>query len=151
MARRRVVEQGTPADGSLLAVLHPWLAVVASQEPSLSAWRLLAGVVEAFVKECEPQEDLRQAEQALAWNQLDSVAFWLGYAVVDARSSAARWVDVQSLLQGRYNQGDVSCASLLGCAAERAERATQEATAVSMQVAAFCGQYGLPLPAGLEG
>src|SRR6266487_144828 len=111
----------------------------------------LAGVVEAFVKEYEPQEDLRQAEQALAWNQLDSVAFWLGYAVVDARSSAARWVDVQSLLQGRYNQGDVSCASLLGCAAERAERATQEATAVSMQVAAFCGQYGLPLPAGLEG
>jgi hypothetical protein len=150
MARRMVVEQGNPADGSMLSVLHPWLAVVASQEPSLSAWRLLAGVVEAFVKECEPQEDLRQAEQVLAWGQLDSVAFWLGYAVVDARSAAARWVDVQSLLQERYGKGDLSCAPLLQCAAERAERATQEATAVSMQVAAFCGQYGVPLPAGLE-
>jgi len=145
------VEQGTPADGSLLSVLQPWLAVVAHQEPSLSAWRLLAGVVEAFVEECEPQEDLRQAEQALAWNQLDSVAFWLSFAVVDARSVADHWAAVRSLLQERYNQGDLSCAPLLQCAAERAERATQEATAVSMQVAAFCGQYGLPLPAGLEG
>ncbi len=151
MARRSVVEQGTPADGSLLSVLQPWLAVVAHQEPSLSAWRLLAGVVEAFVEECEPQEDLRQAEQALAWNQLDSVAFWLSFAVVDARSVADHWAAVRSLLQERYNQGDLSCAPLLQCAAERAERATQEATAVSMQVAAFCGQYGLPLPAGLEG
>ncbi len=151
MARRSVVEQGTPADGSLLSVLQPWLAVVAHQEPSLSAWRLLAGVVEAFVEECEPQEDLRQAEQALAWNQLDSVAFWLSFAVVDARSVADHWAAVRSLLQERYNQGDLSCAPLLQCAAERAERATQEATAVSMQVAAFCGQDGLPLPAGLEG
>ena len=151
MARRSVVEQGTPADGSLLSVLQPWLAVVAHQEPSLSAWRLLAGVVEAFVEECEPQEDLRQAEQALAWNQLDSVAFWLSFAVVDARSVADHWAAVRSLLQERYNQGDLSCAPLLQCAAERAERATQEAMAVSMQVAAFCGQYGLPLPAGLEG
>jgi hypothetical protein len=151
MARRSVVEQGTPADGSLLAVLHPWLAVVAHQEPSLSAWRLLAGVVEAFVKECEPHEDLRQAQQVLAWGQLDSVAFWLGYAVVDARSAADHWAAVQSLLQKRYEQGDLSCVPLLGCAAERVERATQEAAAVSMQVVAFCGQYGLPLPACLEG
>ena len=87
MARRMMVEQGNPADGSLLSVLSPWLAVVAHQEPSFSAWRLLAGVVEAFVKECEPQEDLRQAEQALAWNQFDSVAFWLSFAVVDARAA----------------------------------------------------------------
>jgi len=150
MARRMVVEQGNPADGSLLAVLHPWLAVVAYQEPSLSAWRLLAGVVEAFVKECEPQEDLRHAEQTLAWEQLDNAAFLLGYAVVDARSAAARWEGVRSLLQERYTQGDLSCAPLLQCAAERAERATQEAAAVSMQVAAFCGQYGVPLPAALE-
>jgi hypothetical protein len=150
MARRSVVEQGTPADGSLLSVLQPWLAVVAYQEPELSAWRLLAGVVEAFVKECEPQEDLRQAEQALSWNQLDSVAFWLGFAVVDARSAAERWAEVRSLLQDRCNQGDLSCVPLLGCAAERAEQATQAAAAVCMQVAAFCGQYGLPLPAGLE-
>jgi hypothetical protein len=151
MARTMMVEQGTPADGSLLAVLSPWLAVVAHQEPELSAWRLLAGVVEAFVKECEPHEDLRQAEQALAWNMADSVAFWLGYAVVDARWVAARWVAVQSLLQDRYNKGDLSCAPLLGCAAERAEQATEAAAAVCMQVAAFCGQYGVPLPAGLEG
>ena len=151
MARSSVVEQETPADGSLLAVLSPWLAVVAHQEPELAAWRLRAGVVEAFAKECEPQEDLRQAEQALAWNMADSVAFWLSYAVVDARAVAARWVAVQSLLQDRYNKGDLSCASLLGCAVERAEQATQEAAAVLMQVAAFCGQYGLPLPAGLEG
>jgi len=132
-------------------VLHPWLAVVTHQEPELAAWRLLACIVEAFVKECEPQEDLRQAEQTLAWNQPDHVAFWLGYAVVDARAAAERWVAVQSLLQDRYNKGDLSCASLLGCAAERAERATQEAAAVCMQVAALCGHYGLPLPAGLEG
>jgi hypothetical protein len=146
MAQRMVVEQGNPADGSLLAVLHPWLAVVASQEPSLSAWRLLAGVVEAFVKECEPQEDLRHAEQTLAWEQLDSAAFWLGYAVVDARSAAARWEVVRSLLQERYTQGDLSCAPLLQCAAERVERATEAAVAISAQVAAFCGQYGLSLP-----
>jgi hypothetical protein len=150
MDRRSVVEQGTPAEGSLLAVLSPWLAVVANLQPSLASWRLLAGVVEAFVKECEPQEDLHHAEQALVWNQPDSVAFWLGYAVVDARSAAARWEEVRSLLQERYNQSDLSCAPLLACAAERAERATQEATAVSMQVATFCDQYGLPLPAGLE-
>jgi hypothetical protein len=146
MVRRSVVEQGSPVDGSLLAVLHPWLAVVAHQQPSLSVWRLLAAVVEAFVKECEPQEDLHHAEQSLAWNQPDSVAFWLGYAVVDARAAAARWQEVRSLLQGRYEQGDVSCASLLGCAAEHAERATQEAAAASVQVAAFCGEYGVPLP-----
>jgi hypothetical protein len=150
MAQTMMVEQGTPADGSLLAVLSPWLAVVAHQEPSLASWRLLAGVVEAFVKECEPHEDLHHAEQSLVWNQPDSVAFWLGYAVVDARAAAARWEEMQSLLQERYNQGDLSCAPLLACAAERAERATQEAAAVSMQVATFCDQYGLPLPASLE-
>src|SRR5215467_5837702 len=102
MARTMMLEQGTPVDGSLLAVLAPWLVVVASQEPSLAAWRLLAAVVEAFVKECEPHEDLRQAEQTLAWNQPDSVAFWLGYAVVDAREAAERWEEVRSLLQKRY-------------------------------------------------
>ncbi len=151
MVRTMRVEQGTPADGSLLSMLRPWLAVVAHQEPELSAWRLLAGVVEAFVKECEPQEDLRHAEQSLVWNQPDSVAFWLGYAVVDARSATERWMVVQSLLQERYDKGDLSCASLLGCAAERVERATQEAAAVCMQVAALCGQYGLPLPEGALG
>jgi hypothetical protein len=151
MARTMMVEQGNPAGGSLLVVLSPWLAVVAQQEAELSAWRLLAAVVEAFVKECEPHEDLRQAEQALAWNQPESVAFWLGYAVVDARAAAARWEEVRSLLHKRYEQGDLFCAALLGCAAERAERATQEAMAVSVQVASFCGQYGVPLPAGLEG
>src|SRR5215471_2926350 len=125
MARTMMVEQGTPVDGSLLVALAPWLSVVASAEPSLAAWRLLASVVEAFVKECEPQEDVHHAEQALAWDQPDSAAFWLGYAVVDARAVAARWVAVQSLLQDRYNKGDLSCASLLGCAVERAERATE--------------------------
>jgi hypothetical protein len=150
MARTMMVEQGTPAEGSLLAVLAPWLAVVANLQPELAAWRLLAGVVEAFVKECEPHEDLRQAEQTLAWNQPESVAFWLGFAVVDARAAAERWAEVQSLLQDRYNQGDLSCAPLLGCAAERSEQATQAAASVSMQVAAFCGQSGVPLPAGLE-
>ena len=149
MARRMMVEQGTPADESLLAVLSPWLAVVAHQEPSLAAWRLLACIVEAFVKECEPHEDLRQAEQALAWNMADSVAFWLGFAVVDARAAAERWAEVRSLLQDRYNLGDLSCVLLLGCAAERAEQATQAVAAVCMQVAALCGQYGVPLPAGL--
>jgi hypothetical protein len=146
MARTMMVEQGTPADGSLLAVLSPWLAVVAHQEPELSAWRLLAAVVEAFVKECEPQEDVHHAEQSLAWNQLDSVAFWLGYAVVDARAAATRWEEVRSLLHERYHQGDLSCASLLACAVEHAERATQEAAAASVQLAAFCGQYGLSVP-----
>jgi hypothetical protein len=71
--------------------------------------------------------------------------------VVDARAAAERWLEVRSLLQDRYNKGDLSCASLLGCAVERAERATEAAAAVCMQVAAFCGQYGVPLPAGLEG
>jgi hypothetical protein len=151
MAQTMMVEQGTPADGSLLSVLAPWLAVVAHQEPSFASWRLLAGIVEAFVKECEPHKDLRQAEQVLAWNQPDHVAFWLGYAVVDARAAADRWAEVQSLLQKRYEQGDLSCALLLGCAAERVERATEAATAVLAQVAALCGQYGLSLPAGLEG
>jgi hypothetical protein len=146
MARRSVVEQGSPADGSLLAVLHPWLAVVAHQEPSLASWRLLAAVVEAFVKECKPQEDVHHAEQSLTWNQPDSVAFWLGYAVVDARAAAARWEEVRSLLQERYHQGDLSCVSLLESALEHAERATQEAATASMQLATFCGEYGVPLP-----
>jgi hypothetical protein len=150
MARTMIVEQGNPVEGSLLAVLSPWLAVVAHQEAELSAWRLLACIVEAFVKECEPHEDLRQAEQVLAWNQPASVSFWLGFAVVDTRAAAERWAEVRSLLQERYNQGDLSCALLLGCAAERVERATEAAAAVSARVADFCGQYGLPLPAGLE-
>jgi hypothetical protein len=146
MVRRSVVEQGTPAEGSLLAVLSPWLAAVAHQEPSLSAWRLLAAVVEAFVKECEPQEDAQHAQRSLAWEQLDSVAFWLGYAVVDARAAATRWEEVRSLLQGRFEQGDLSCASLLACAVEHAERASQEAAAASVQLAAFCGECGVPVP-----
>ena len=146
MAQTMMVEQGTPADGSLLVVLAPWLAVVANQQPDHAVWRLLACIVEAFVKECEPQEDLRQAEQALAWEQPDSAAFWLGYAVVDAREAAERWTQVQSLLQKRSEQGDVSCVLLLGCTAERVERATEAATSVLAQVAAFCGQYGLPVP-----
>ena len=146
MARTMMVEQGTPADGSLLAVLQPWLAVVADLQPELAAWRLLAAVVEAFVKECEPQEDVHHAERSLAWNQPDSVAFWLGYAVVDARAAAERWEEVRSLLHQRYEQGDLSCVPLLACAVEHAERATQEAAAASVQVATFCGQYGLPVP-----
>jgi hypothetical protein len=146
MARTMMVEQGSSGDGSLLAVLAPWLAVVANLQPELAAWRLLACIVEAFVKECEPHEDLRQAEQVLAWNQPDSVAFWLGFAVVDAREAADRWAEVQSLLQKRYEQGDLSCTLLLGCAAERVERATEAATAVLAQGAAFCGRYGLSSP-----
>jgi len=148
MAQTMMMEQGTPADGSLFAVLAPWLAVVANLQPELASWRLLASVVEAFVKECEPHEDLRQAEQALVWNQPDHVAFWLGYAVVDARAVAARWVEVRSLLQDRHNKGDMSCASLLGCAAKRAERPTEAAAAVCMKVVAFCEHYGVPVPAG---
>jgi hypothetical protein len=146
MARTMMMEQGTPAEGSLLAVLSPWLTVVANLQPELAAWRLLACIVEAFVKECEPPEDLRQAEQTLAWNLPDSAAFWLGFAVVDAHEAAERWAEVQSLLQKRYEQGDLSCVPLLGCAVERVERATEAATAVLAQVAAFCGQYGLLVP-----